>query len=151
MDAIGLIRQYRESRQMYFTVEQAPVDGVIPKKMRDIIVETDNKGSERVNRINYKIAVLEALRTKLRCKEIWVVGADKYRNPDEDLPGDYDENRADYYRRLDLPLCYDDFGGRLKASMEKALTDLNRTLIRNKKVRIVSNAKHPIVVTPLDP
>ena len=150
IDAIKLIRRHRDSRQLFFTLEEAPIDGVIRKNMRDIIVETDSHGVERVNRINYEIAVLEALRTKIRCKEIWVVGADKYRNPDEDLPADYEDNRSEYYRRLDLPLRYHDFGGKLKASMKKALADLNRTLPRNKKVRIVKGAKHPIVVTPLD-
>jgi len=28
----------------------------------------------RVNRVNYEICVLTALRERLRCKEIWVVG-----------------------------------------------------------------------------
>ena len=47
------------------------------------MVEKDAEGRQRVNRITYEICVLEALREKLRCKEIWVVGADRYRNPDE--------------------------------------------------------------------
>lgn len=33
------------------------------------------------NRINYEICALQALRDQLRCKEIWVKGADKFRNP----------------------------------------------------------------------
>ena len=32
------------------------------------------------NRITYAICVLEALREQLRCKEIWVIGANRYRN-----------------------------------------------------------------------
>ena len=31
-------------------------------------------------------AFCATLRERLRCKEIWVVGADRYRNPDDDLP-----------------------------------------------------------------
>src|SRR3546814_18072104 len=50
--------------------------------------------------INYEICVLTALRERLRCKEIWVVGADRYRNPDDDLPRDFETRRADYYREL---------------------------------------------------
>jgi hypothetical protein len=42
--------------------------------------------NERINRINYEISVLQALRERLCCKEIWVLGANRYRNPDEDLP-----------------------------------------------------------------
>jgi hypothetical protein len=42
--------------------------------------------------------VLTALRERLRCKEIWVAGAEKHRNPDDDLPGDFEARRAEYYR-----------------------------------------------------
>ena len=88
IDAIALIRQHRESRQHYFALEEAPIEGVLRKNMREIVIETDRHGVERVNRINYEIAVLGALRSKLRCKELWVVGAKRFRNPDEDLPQD---------------------------------------------------------------
>ena len=148
--AIELIHQHRESRQHYFTLEEAPIEGVLRKNMREIVIETDSHGVERVNRINYEIAVLGALRTKLRCKEIWVVGAKRFRNPDEDLPQDYDDNRAEYYRPLDLPQRYDDFGGRLRKEMESALAALNDTLPKNPKVRLSETAKHPILVTPLE-
>ena len=57
------------------------------------MIEDAHDGRERINRINYEIAVLQALRDRLRCKEIWVVGADRYRNPDEDLPADFDDAR----------------------------------------------------------
>ena len=49
-------------------------------------------GRDRTNRVTYEVAVLEALREQLRCKEIWVVGANRYRNPDEDLPTDFEVN-----------------------------------------------------------
>ena len=149
IDAIDLIRHYRGSRQRYFSLEEAPLDGVVRKNMREIVVETDRHGVERVNRINYEIAVLEALRAKLRCKEIWVVGADRFRNPDEDLPQDYADNRAEYYKRLGVPLRYDDFGGRLRKDMASALAALNETLPTNPRVRL-SESTHPIVLTPLD-
>lgn len=54
--------------------------------------------------INYEIVSLQALRDKLRCKEIWVVGADRYRNPDEDLPTDFQERREENYKALKQPL-----------------------------------------------
>ena len=43
-------------------------------------MQTDRKGRVRIDRINYEICVLQTLRERLRCKEIWVVGADRYRN-----------------------------------------------------------------------
>lgn len=150
IEAINLIHRYRDSKQVYFALEETPIDGVLRKNMRDILIVTDSQGVERVNRINYEIAVLEALRTKLRCKEIWVEGADKFRNPDEDLPADYSENRMEYYRRLGLPLRYDDFAGSLKASMTTALGELNQSIPKNPAVRISGSARHAISVTPLE-
>ncbi len=44
--------------------------------------------------------VLQALREKVRTKEIWVVGANRFRNPDDDLPTDFEQNRATYYDAL---------------------------------------------------
>lgn len=38
-----------------------------------------------------------ALRDRLRCKEIWVVGAHEWRNPDRDLPADFEAHRAEHY------------------------------------------------------
>ncbi len=61
-------------------------------------LQKDPDGKERINRINYEISVLQALRERLCCKEIWVVGASRYRNPDEDLPTDFEEHRQIYYQ-----------------------------------------------------
>ena len=74
--------------------EKVPLDGVVRGLWRDAVVETDREVDPRINRITYEICVLEALRERLRCKEIWVVGADRYRNPDEDLPADFEARRA---------------------------------------------------------
>lgn len=65
--------------------EEIPIDGIILTVNKEIIVEKDEKGQERINRMNYEISVLQALREKLRCTEIWVAGANRYRNPDHDL------------------------------------------------------------------
>jgi len=39
----------------------------------------------------------------VRCKEIWVVGADTWRNPDDDLPADFEDQRDQHYQQLRLP------------------------------------------------
>ena len=62
---------------------------VVRDLWRDVVMETDTQGHPRVNRISYELCVLQALRERLRCKEVWVVGADRYRNPDEDVPTDF--------------------------------------------------------------
>jgi hypothetical protein len=43
----------------------------------DLVVQRDVQGEERINRINYELCVLETMRDRVRCREIWVVGADK--------------------------------------------------------------------------
>ncbi|MGB5926739.1 MAG: Tn3 family transposase, partial [Cyclobacteriaceae bacterium] len=112
-------------------------------------IEVDDKGVERVNRINYEICVLQALRDKLRCKEIWVSGADKYRNPDEDLPQDFNVNRTFYYNDLGISQDAEGFVYTLRKRMCDSLESLNRTIPNNKKVKLISNSKNQIVLTPL--
>ena len=89
------------------------------------------KGTPRINRITYEICVLEALRERLRSKEVWVVGADRYRNPDEDLPADFADRRAPYYEALGLPLDADMFIAGLQVEMRAGLARLDAGLPRN--------------------
>ncbi len=42
-------------------------------------------------------------------QEIWVEGTERYRNPGEDLPVDFDEKREGYYRDLQQPRDPDRF------------------------------------------
>jgi len=74
--ALELLRTYADSPQRtYPTPEAIPMEGVVPPGWRELVVTQDGKGHERVNRISYELCVLQALRERLRCKEIWVVGA----------------------------------------------------------------------------
>ncbi len=96
--AIQVIREYANRGQRYFaSKDDIPIDGVIQPKWKDTIIETDTNGTRRVNRINYEIAVLQSLRGKLRCKEIWIQGANRYRNPEEDLPQDFDDYKEEHF------------------------------------------------------
>src|SRR5699024_1419469 len=105
MDALSLIQTYAETGQHYVVLsEQPPIEGVIRPKWRALMIEQDKHGNKRVNRINYEINVLQALRENLRCKEIWVAVADRYRNPDDDLPHDFAERRTEHYAALKQPL-----------------------------------------------
>ena len=89
-------------------------------------VETDAQGRQRVNRLTY-MGVLQALRDQLRCKEIWVVGADRYRNPDEDVPQDFAVQRPTYYAALKLPPRRR-FLQQVQQEMRDELAALDRTL-----------------------
>jgi hypothetical protein len=47
----------------------------------------------RVERIPYELCVLIALRDALRRREVYVQGAGRWKDPDVDLPGDFEDNR----------------------------------------------------------
>jgi hypothetical protein len=152
IEALALIKQYAESAVQYYPAgETVPIQGVIRSPWREIVVEQDKDGLPRLNRINYEICVLETLREQLRCKEIWVVGANRYRDPDEDLPADFDTHRASYYAALKQPLDVETFIRELQAQMSRELAELDRTLPKNPKVRILKRGKGWISVTPLEP
>lgn len=151
LEAIDAIRRGQQGAGQYHALADIVVEGVIRPKWRDIVIEDSPDGTQRVNRINYEICVLQSLRDRLRCKEIWVVGADRFRNPDQDLPGDFPERREACYARLGLPLDAGVFIDRLRVEMETALETLNRTLPESPAVRLDPRRKHPIIVTPLSP
>jgi hypothetical protein len=81
--ALELLKRYANSSQrLYPARENVPLAGVVPPAIEELVVHAGAKGRQRVDRINYEICVMRELRERLRCKEIWVVGADRYRNPD---------------------------------------------------------------------
>lgn len=150
IDALSLLKAYRGSGQQYFSADDVvPIDGGIKGKWREIVVEKDKDDRERINRINYEICVLQALRDRLRSKEIWVVGADRFRNPDEDLPADFETNRAAYYEALKQPQDTEIFIEGLKKTMMNALSMLNQGIPKNPRVKILARGKNRICITPL--
>jgi TnpA family transposase len=150
IDALELLKKHRDSKQRYFSLDKVPTKNVIREKWMGIVVEKDSNGVERINRINYEISVLQALRDKLRCKEIWVAGADRYRDPNDDLPADFEEKREKYFAALGQFTDANQFIEKLRKSMHVALTDLNDNLPHNPKVKILKRKK-PICLSPLDP
>ena len=106
LDGLKLILRFADSKTELYPPEVPVVlDGVVKADWREFATSTDHRGRQRVVRIVYECSVLEALRDRLRCKEIWVVGAEEWRNPDEDLPQDFAEKREENYAELNLPLA----------------------------------------------
>ncbi|NQY74051.1 MAG: Tn3 family transposase [Candidatus Margulisbacteria bacterium] len=150
IEAIHLLKKYATTKKQCFPLEEdIPIEGVIRKKMKDLIIETDENGNPRINRINYEICVLQALRDKIRCREIWATGADRYRNPDEDLPSDFQLKKQEHYLALNLTMDVELFMNDLKDKMDTSLIQFNRTVPKNKKVKIIKkNGKGWITLTP---
>jgi len=147
--ALELIKKYNPITTRYFSNDmEMPIDGVIKPGMKETVIEKDDNGKERINRINYEIVVLQALRDKLRCKEIWVVGANQYRNPEEDLPTDFEERREENYRALKQPLDSEEFISGIKNAMHQALSKLDNGMPKNSKVHLSNKSNGWITLSP---
>lgn len=130
--------------------EDPPLSGVVRPLWHDLVVEKDTQGEERINRINYELCVLETMRDQLRCRELWVVGADKYRNPDDDLPADFTAKREEYYQALSVPREAKDFVAALQQEMSEALSSFDRALPKlSDQVRILPRKGGWIHLSPL--
>lgn len=149
--ALELLKRYQDSNQRYYAVgEELFIDGVLKNDWKDLIVEIESDGRERINRVNYEICVLQALRDRLRSKEIWVVGAKRYCNPEEDLPQDFDIHRETYYQAIGQPLESEKFITTLQQEMTDALTMLDKGMPKNTKVKIQEKNNGWIRVSPLE-
>ena len=152
IEALHLLRRYAGSTaKSYPTDEMIPIEGVVPPGWRFLVVRQDESGRERVDRVGYEVCALKALREALRSREVWVVGANRYRDPDEDLPKDFDERREDYYAELGQPLEAERFVDGLKAEMEGALEELDAGMPKNEKVTISERSGGRISVSKLKP
>jgi hypothetical protein len=148
IDALALMRKYADKNTAFYPEEEIiPIEGVVKPNQRELVQQ-----GQKINRINYELCALPVLREKLKCKEVYVQGASRYRDPDEDLPMDFDAKRTDYYAQLQKPLSADEFIAGQKQEMQDALAQLDRGIPRNKKVEITrKNGKPWIKVTPVDP
>ena len=130
-------------------LKKLPIEGVIDKEDQDLIYSVNEKGEKAVDEHKYRVLMLRKLHKRTKTKEGWVPGANKFRNPDEDLPANFEEKRTDYYADLELPLDPEQFIKGLQADMVGALTELNETIKANDQVKITGTGK--IKLTPLKP
>lgn len=149
IEALDLLTKYIDSRERYYDPsEKVPTEGIIPSSLSELINETNSDGSVKINRINYELAVLQALRDGLRCKEIWVVGANRYRNPEEDLPTDFEQQREVYYQALQQPEDVEVFISNLQQQMTDGLSQLDQGMPKNNPVKILTKNNGWIRVSP---
>ncbi|MGN9788628.1 Tn3 family transposase [Nonomuraea sp. ZG12] len=156
MTALALIKRYKSERtnhtKYYAVGETVPVEKIVPAELAELMYRTDKAGRRRILRSVYECGVFQTLRDKLRCKEIWVHGALKWRNPDDDLPSDYEERRVENYAKLRKPLDAKRFTGELIEEMDAELSALHDALPSLPWLQIVERKKGgAIVLTPLEP
>lgn len=150
-DALALVKRYTGTSGIYYPTEETiPIAGIVRPMWRELVVEKDKEGETRINRVNYELCVLDALQEKLRCRELWVVGANKYRNPDDDLPSDFEEKRTEYYEALGHPEKAEAFITTLRQEMAAALTSFDQALPKlSDQVRLLDKKGGWISLTPL--
>ncbi len=159
LKAIDFVKCHQDLADTWYPDEkEVPIIDTLPAAWKSMVVETtpalsDDHGSRneshRIHRMNYEVAVLEMLHDKLRCKSIWIEGAYRYRNPDDDLPSDWETCREACYAELGLPLKATDFIKQLKSELHANLQTLNDTMPYNPKVKILTKDNGHIKVTPL--
>lgn len=152
LDALDLVARHKDGRVTFYPAgEHVPDHKSVRGDWADLVRRTDEKGRRKVVRSTYEVCTLQALREQLRCKEIWVVGADRWRNPDEDLPCDFDTRRSENYSALRKPLDPAAFIDQLQAEMRTELAALNDQADQLGWVEFRDGGKQgAIKLTPLD-
>nr|WP_308066887.1 Tn3 family transposase [Microtetraspora sp. AC03309] len=156
MTELALIKQYKAETtnrtKYYATGEAVPVEQIVPAELAELMYRTDKSGRRRILRSVYECGVFQTLRDKLRCKEIWVHDAYKWRNPDLDLPADFEDKLEENYAKLRKPLEAKDFTAELIEEMDAELSALHDVLPSLPWLQIVERKKGgAIALSPLDP
>lgn len=141
MDALDLLARYAGvdgKTRFYDAAERLPIEGVVPKAWREAVADENG----RVERIPYELCVLLALRDALRRREIYVVGGNRWRNPEDDLPGDFDDTREVHYAALRQPTDPTAFVDCLRERMTAALGRLDQALVDGTAGGVRINTRH---------
>lgn len=153
IEALELIRRYAKAGNTtyYPRGEVAPEHRGTAGEWEDLVFRKDRRGRRRVVRMVYEIVTFQALRDALRCKEIWVVGAHSFRDPEEDLPKDFAARRVENYAELRKPLDPREFIAELKAEMRAELEALDTALPKLDWVAISERKSGAIKLTKIGP
>jgi hypothetical protein len=75
----------------------------------------------------FELALFEQLNVEIPVKNIWIKHAFRYRNPEKDMPSDFDENEDYYFNLLGLPKDVEIFINDLKKRLDENLFNLNES------------------------
>ena len=151
IEGIALVLRHAEGGlQAYPQDETVPMAGIVEGDWQELAYRGE-PATSRVLRTVYEVCLFRALRERLRCKEIWVEGADRWRNPDQDLPADFDARRTHYYAQLSKPLDSAAFIGPLRREMTTELVALQDSLPELDWLTISERRGGQITLAPLPP
>lgn len=152
LDALDLVARHAGAKTTYYPLgEHVPSHRGLGGDWETLVYRQDERRRRRVVRSVYEVCTFQALREQLRCKEIWVEGSDRWRNPDEDLPRDFEHRRGEHYAALRKPLDPSAFIDELREQMHTELTALDEQLPNLAWVDVLERGKQgPIKLTSLD-
>ena len=111
-----------DAQRTYELDATIPIAGVVPEAWQDAILPPPTaKAVSALSASAMRSVYCEHYGENLRCKEIWVEGGNRYRNPEQDLPQDFEAKRPAYYQALQQPLDADLFIEQLQQQMTTAL------------------------------
>ena len=137
--------QHGSKQRFHVKRDAIIVNGIVPNKYRSAVVDADGY----LDRHAYELCAVLTLRERLRSREIWVTGAERFKNPDDDIPDDFDTERKSYYEELGLSEDAKDFTNGIKAELEDHLIAFNDELAKNDKVHVAWTTKPKFLITPL--
>ena len=150
MQALEVVKAHLETKgRCYPKGLQVPLRGVVRSAWIPLVIE-DESDPPLICRSAYEVCTIKALREQLRCREIWVSGSRRYRNPEEDLPSDFEDKKALYYDMLNIKMDAKAYTAELKAEMSQALQHLDKSLPENPKVSILAKRNGWIKISPFE-
>lgn len=135
LEGLNLMHRYLETKHTWYPENENIPEEILTGHWKDIVLEGGPRGTRAVKHY-FELCVLEKLERAMKCKEVWVEGAYRFRDPDEDLPAEWEGRRIEYYRRRGLPLSAEEFLEPLRDEMASTLEAFNSSLPKNPIVRI---------------
>lgn len=149
--AVDFIRAYWNDSETEYYRHTPPIEDVVPDAWRTMVI-IEGESKDKINKYNYELAVFEQLKDLLSFKGIWVERSYLYRNPQKDMPKDFEDKKSEYFKMLDVPLQAKDFTKELKKRLKDGLNKLDRNIPNHPLVKIKKNSSGKnITVSPSEP
>lgn len=142
LKGLELIQQHAGSKQTFLPMKTEIPQELLTKPWNALVTKETENGL-RYSRTALELCVLSKLEKALKCKEVWVQGAYRFRDPSEDLPADWESRREADYRRLKLPSKGEQFVAHLKTQLAEALKKANGAVRAGRPERAATVRKSP--------
>ncbi|MBI3890452.1 MAG: Tn3 family transposase [Candidatus Wallbacteria bacterium] len=142
LNGIELVRHYVDSKKSFYPEHESIPEKLLTGRWRALVMQPGPDG-ERAAKHAFEVCVLTKLERALKCKEVWVEGAYRFRNPVEDLPRDWETVRVEQYRRRGLPLEPVPFLEKVRQEMTAELETFHAYLGRAVRGADAVEVRHP--------